>query len=924
MALPSSCRGCSLSTNPYAGKFTKPRGLGQKGVLIIGDASSDKDSYSGIALDPYSQAGLVLNKALQRQSIDADNDVWITNLIHCQPPSKDLNPHIPQHSSAIAHCRPNLTSLIAQLKPKVIVALGSTVLRALTGFGEGKKTSDRYLRGYVLSSTYGIPLIPTMHPAMIARGNTALQSYLMRDLARAIEVAETGELPVVEPGQVVDYRQTISDGWELFLKAQHDPSLTISFDIETDWSAEEDEDELLSLASEQGDEDDSEEESDPNSLSLSTTGAQIRSIQFSIAPGTGVTLNWLEAKILTQQIFDLPNPKVGHNCWNFDLPILRRHGITTKGIIHDTMWMWHHYQPDLPAHLQGVACQFGMPFPWKHYSDSAPEFYGAADVDATIRIALHLPNLLRELNLWTGYDIYVREFRTVLDRMEARGIPVDKAKLQDFRAELEIEAANILSEIQNFIPDEVLNIKSTASPKAVKDWAKAKLTDRFLDLPKTRRPKVGDMVKMVADDLDLLGECQAETGYIWSPRDNFWFKREPFNPKSSMQMQAYIRHRRYKMPTRFKDGKPTTSSKELLRLGAKTNDPVFRLTDDLRATTKMGDAYAGKLLPSGKAEGGWVPDSDGRLRATFTFGPATGQLAAKSPNVLTTPKRRPNLAKRFGTCIAAPDGYKLIQFDYKSFHARTTALEAKDKILDRLATLDIHSFVAGHLVHYKGIDTCLSMSDKDLKAFLKEVRAAHPKVRDYQAKPAVHGTNFGQGYRRLYFEYADHFASEAEAKRLLDLLKDLFPRLFAWQQEVCERASTNGFLLSRWGAIRWFWEAMKWQKDTATNKWIRVLGRDAEKCKAFLPANDAHLMLRQKELELYHLDWDNKFGLINSIHDAVLFCCPDSLVEECVSEVRALLEAPVIELSCPDMAPDGFSCGVDASVGPDWAHMDEV
>lgn len=923
--LPPSCGGCPLSGNPYPGKFTRHWGQGKKGVLIVGGSSSDKDSYSGQALHPQSQDGHILNKACQRQNLSLEEDFWIVNTLRCKPPGSDL-PIYPGSPGmlAIDYCRSNLSQLIAEVQPKVILALGPLAFRALTGAGDSKKNSISYLRGYVLSSNYGIPVVGAVHPSRIAKGDTALQALLMRDIGRAVEAAASGEQPVHDPGSVVDYRQTMADGWNLLTQAKNKPSAWISFDIETDWSANEDEDELLALASEQSDEEEQETGEDANSLSLNTRGAQIRSVQFSIDIGTGVTLPWPQAKDLTQQIFDLPNVKVGHNCWNFDLPILRRHGIIAEGQIEDTMWMWHHYQPDLPAHLQGVACQFGMPFPWKHFSDSAPEFYGAADVDATLRIAVNLPPILKQHGLWDGYQIYVRDFRKVLDRMEARGIPVDAVKLQNFRTELEVEAEQILGEIQDLIPKEVLTVKWTVNPKAVSEWAKTHFDGKFDHLPKTKRPKVGELVTLVKEDPELLAACQLETGYFYSLKERSWGQHQPFNPKSSQQMQAYIKWRGYKMPTRFKDGKPTTSSKELLKLGARTNDPIFRLTDDLRATTKMGDAYAGKLNVAGRPEGGWVPDSDGRLRATFTFGPATGQLAAKSPNVLTTPKRRPSLAKRFGTCIAAPDGYKLIQFDYKSFHARTTALEAKDPILDRLATLDIHSFVAGHLVHYPGMETCLDLSDKDLKAFLKEVRAAHPKVRDYQAKPAVHGTNFGQGYRRLYFEYSDHFKSEVEAKKLLDLLKALFPRLFAWQQEVCERAAASGYLISRWGAVRWFWEAMKWQKEEATGKWVQVLGRDAEKCKAFLPANDAHFMLRQKELQMMQLEWDDRYGLINSIHDAVLFCCPDDLVEEAVANLRELLEAPVIELSDPLMAPSGFSCGVDASVGPDWAHMEEV
>ena len=921
MGLPQSCSTCTFGHNPKAGNFTKLGGKGTNRILLVGAWSSYEEALFAVTLHPDGSRGHAFRTLAAKAGMKPE-DFYAINILRCRPPRED--DWAPGMEQAIHCCAPNFEKILEETKPKLIVALGSFPLRVLANLSPGKKTSVEYLRGYLLQSKYGIPMVATFDPLFISRGKASLTSLVVRDLIFARDAVKYEYEPVVDLGSEVSYSAVVGDAWKIQQALQRDPSQIVSFDIETDYSEDEAEDELISLNSDQEDDQPIEEE-DSSSNALDTRKAQVKSVQFSIAPGTGVYLRWPQDRAVIETILQSPNPKVGHNCWNFDCPILRAHGLTINGTIHDTMWMWHHIQPDLPAHLQGVAVQYGMSFPWKHFSSSSPEFYGAADVDATLRIYQGLRKDLESKGIWESYQTYVQSFRSVLDRMEQRGIPINAQLLSDFRGELEEELIRISNEIQQITPRGVLPLKWTGKPKVVGEWLKTNLLPLLLDptLPKSKQPKLKDAWEDVTRRGEMLEQIKIQLGWEYSPEKSSWFYPLPFNPKSTQQMQAYITYRGYRMPTRFKDGAATTGTKELEKLARTTGDPMFKLVTNQRAVAKMGDSYAGKRDPvTGISEGGWIPHSDGRLRATFTFGPATWQLAAKSPNVLTTPKRNPALAKRFRRCIEAPSGYRLIEFDFQSFHALTTALEAQDLILARMAKLDIHSFVAGHLVHYPGIETCLDLSDKDLKTYLKEVRAAHPKVRDYQAKPAVHGTNFGQGYRRLYFEYSDHFSSESEAKHLLDLLRDLFPKLFAWQHNICLLAGTQGYLISRWKGIRWFWDALKWQKNSL-GKWEQVPGRDAEKAKAFLPANDAHGMLRQKLLEMEQLGWNERYGLINAIHDAVLFCCPEPLVEEAVHNVRELLTAPVIELSDPIMCPDGFVCGVDAAVGQDWSKMEE-
>lgn len=164
-------------------------------------------------------------------------------------------------------------------------------------------------------------------------------------------------------------------------------------------------------------------------------------------------------------------------------------------------------------------------------------------------------------------------------------------------------------------------------------------------------------------------------------------------------------------------------------------------------------------------------------------------------------------------------------------------------------------------------------------------------------------------------------ANEAEAKRLLDLIKDLFKPVFKWQDAICEKADKEGRLINAWGAVRWLWDIFKWQRRDG--QWIRSSGRDAEKAVAFLPSSNAHYMLRDKLLQMNDKGWLEKYGFMLPVHDALLFHCPTQHVEEAAYNIKTLLESPVMQLADPVVAKGGFTCATELEVGDDWAKYDK-
>lgn len=830
---------------------------------------------------------------------------------------------------------------------RAVVACGDRVLDELTGWKGGKRASA-YTRGYLLPSYTGLPVVPTFDPSKVALGQMKLLGLVMQDLGVAMQASVGARKVCVNPKSLVDYRVGLQALKDLYAEAVSNPELLIAFDLETATSWEEDEDESIEF-SRDAEEETSEEDVETGAVdgvghgadskggqsrdALDIARAGIRTVQFSLHPGTGISCDWSdECRDWVQRIMSLPNPLAGHNQVYFDRPILERHGIVFNGggPIYDTMVMARHHQPDLPTHLQGVASWINFPFPWKHMSGADLDFYGSVDVDSVQWIMRDLPRYMKMAGIWDGYEKYDLQYQKIITDMERRGIPVSKKKLMELRTWLNAEVKRMDSELQVEVPSEVKGKKYWKTwPAETKPFASAikehlvnKIKEEYVEAGKKLTKKATAVVLKLEDLDDMRREQFTQTyGYGWDGKQIY--KELDFNPRSSPQIIKYLKAKGYPIPKKFADGKETTGDKGLEALEAKTKDPVLRLTRSIRAYGKLENAYTGKLQADGSIEGGWMPGPDGRLRATIAY-KSTGQLAAKNPNTMTLPKRRKELAKKFRQCIEAPSGYKLIEFDYKAFHSLTTALESRDKVMYRLAPLDPHSFVTGHLVKFPGIETCLSLNDDDLKAYLNEIKKRYPNVRDFQAKPAAHGTNFGQSAKRLYFEYSEHFENQKAAERLLDLMRSLFPNLFSWQERIIEKADDDGKLISKWGYVRRFWDAMVWQKRYSDGKWIRKRGKGAPAAMAFLPANDAHIMMRDKEMQAEEKGWLDRYGFVNSVHDALWFLCPTKLVDECVINIVELLESPVPQLADSVMCPNGFVCKIDGTIGDNLGDMEAL
>ncbi|MGA8745610.1 MAG: uracil-DNA glycosylase family protein, partial [Solirubrobacterales bacterium] len=386
---PSTCEGCACYS--HGTDFSRVDGTGSLGVIIVAEASGEFEQREGVPLVRWAPAGSVLQRTFTRMGLSREQ-FSLTNCLRCRPKNNFLV-GAPWEFSALNHCRPNLDAAIAERRPRAILALGDTALRELTGEA-GEARGVGHLCGYVLPSKRmevpdndpegapwgtkkiaaadAIPVIPAYHPAFIRRGKAAYQGFFSRNLQRAINVAvgkdkewiwdlEEG----VRDGKITYDTHPSLDAARAFLtRVLEGHQQVLSYDIETYESASLDEDARDGF-----------------------TDTRIRLIQFSVGTGTGIAMPWDgEYRNIAARLLGTDNVKCGHNLWLFDNKVLRAAGeregldLTPRGTIHDTLQMFHHWQPDLPAHLQFAAQFVQFPFPWKHLAATDLEFYGCVDV----------------------------------------------------------------------------------------------------------------------------------------------------------------------------------------------------------------------------------------------------------------------------------------------------------------------------------------------------------------------------------------------------------------------------------------------------------------------------------------------------------------------------------------------------------------
>ncbi len=848
-----TCQQCPIGQTSRG--FGQTWGGNQRRVLVVADQLGNSDVSFGQIFSPYGKAGVIWRKALRNLALSVD-DFAYTSLVRCLPRFVS--------QPAIDFCQSH-HGFSDGYSYSVVLALGPQAAARLTGLsGPKRKLED--IRGYVLpgvGEAEGKHVIVSYDPETIMEGSPELLGIFQNDIKLALALA-TG-CPIERPTKHYFSDPSLLDKASFLEFVTMRPEVPIALDIETNYGIVE-KDELI------GD------------------GSKITQVQFSAQPDQAIVLDWTPAnKEFIRAVLLTPNRKLTFNGWIFDVPKLKADGFQVNGQVEDLMWMWNFWQPDLPKNLQYVTSTFAPIAlqPWKHTMQSDMAGYGGADVDALQYIWRGLRYEMAVSSQVTPYHRYVNQFYPILEAAAARGIPFSKERAFEFSQQLDVEAREVFMKLREQVPPSMHPIKKIYKKSPVRRDGSVEVHDGKLcwNRPFDKDDEIGEWIPYETRVID--GEEKV-------------VKVDYFNPMSPLQVAALIKELKHRPPGE------TTGKSDLLKMSKRYKTDIYSNIVSYREVRKLQSAYLRA----------WQPHpTTGRIHTTFKFGPATGQLAANNPNVLTQVKRGSH-AKGFRRCVLAEPGHTLVEIDMTAFHAKTLGFEAQDPSYMRLAALDIHSYVAAHLLKLDGVDYWLELSDEELGERLAAVKKQHKDTRDFKAKPAILGIGFGLGVNKLFSMNEDSFASKREAQHVMDVVRNTFPRVFEWQTYIREKAQRQSYLQSRFGFIRRFYDVLRFEPERGG--WVS--GPQSEACIAFLPANDAHAHLREILIRCDALGYLARYNLINVIHDAVLFHCPTPLLEECIHNVKAELERPSTILV--DDVVGAFSVGAEASYGPDWASME--
>jgi uracil-DNA glycosylase family protein len=158
----AACRRCALYKN--ATQVVPGEGLKRARLMLVGEQPGDQEDKQG---KPFvGPAGRVLAQALADTGIER-GQVFITNAVkHFKFEMRGKRRlHKRPNAGEIERCRWWLDIERLLIKPDIVVALGATALRSLSG----KSIAINKVRGRVLPLPDGGRMLATIHPSYILR-----------------------------------------------------------------------------------------------------------------------------------------------------------------------------------------------------------------------------------------------------------------------------------------------------------------------------------------------------------------------------------------------------------------------------------------------------------------------------------------------------------------------------------------------------------------------------------------------------------------------------------------------------------------------------------------------------------------------------------------------------------------------------------
>jgi DNA polymerase len=190
-AAAKDCTACHLYKHATQTVFGE--GPKKAPIMLIGEQPGDYEDVTG---KPFvGPAGKIMDRALKEAGIDR-KQVYVTNAVkHFKwEPRGKRRIHQKPNSREVAACRPWLEAELRLVRPKLVVALGSTAGQAI--FGPSFRVTRE--RGKLLSSKLAsgsCRIVATVHPSSLLRQRDEESRHreyknFVADLRVAVKVAD--------------------------------------------------------------------------------------------------------------------------------------------------------------------------------------------------------------------------------------------------------------------------------------------------------------------------------------------------------------------------------------------------------------------------------------------------------------------------------------------------------------------------------------------------------------------------------------------------------------------------------------------------------------------------------------------------------------------------------------------------------------
>ena len=165
----NECTRCTLSKTRTTVVFGS--GSLDAALIVIGEAPGKSEDEGGAPF--IGRSGQLLFSLIAEELTMSREDCYVTNVVKCRPP-ENRTPLAPE----IVACAPWLEAQRAMWSGKVVLTLGLTAARAMTG----SKASMKDLHGVPVVREH-LTIVPTYHPAAALRQGPSVVAVMRDDLA---------------------------------------------------------------------------------------------------------------------------------------------------------------------------------------------------------------------------------------------------------------------------------------------------------------------------------------------------------------------------------------------------------------------------------------------------------------------------------------------------------------------------------------------------------------------------------------------------------------------------------------------------------------------------------------------------------------------------------------------------------------------